>query len=758
MGTLNPDLLSEELTGVLNQAIIGMDQRKQRVLSAEIVLDAMLRDPENAAHRLLDQYAEERGLDLERLARQVRLAAERRRAQSAKLDFLADGDRRVPISTDMVIALDEGLSIAQADGEVYINTDHLLLGMSERRASTAGLLRQHGILPKAPASTAAGPRPAGRGGATTVDHVAEAKAGRFRPVYFREGLLRDMVNILSQKENRHLILLGPDGVGKRTLTLSLAQLIAEGKGPAGVERLVQIEEPALIDNPLTAIQSGLKRAKGGILFLPHIHRFFGGPIKADRFHQITPKVQKAFHSDDPVLVGTTNEVEYDARLSPIPAITENSQLLRVPQPDEGETVEILRVLKPHLEVDYELEIVEDALRVAATMARRYLSGTALPRAAEQLLHRTSAIVSRVAQQHLPQESSAQADRRLDAEDVTLAVSQMTGIPVSKLGVDERTRYASMVEHLHERIIGQDEAVHAVSRAVKTARVGLKEPKRPIGSFLFLGPTGVGKTELAKALAEFMFGSEDAMLQLDMSEFQDESTINRLLGAPSGYVDSQAGGQLTERVRQQPYLIVLFDEVEKAHARVLDILLQLMEEGRLTDGRGNVASFAETVVIMTSNLGSRYLQKLDIVDESGQVREPVRQRVMDKVRAHFRPEFLNRLSEIVIFHPLSDENLRDILNLMLRREQKLADERGLALDFTEEAKNYLLAQNYHPEWGARPLRRIIQRSVREPLADFMLRENPVAGTTITIDANPDDGIVFDIQQATDQSRRPIGFKH
>jgi ATP-dependent Clp protease ATP-binding subunit ClpC len=375
--------------------------------------------------------------------------------------------------------------------------------------------------------------------------------------------------------------------------------------------------------------------------------------------------------------------------------------------------------------------------VAANLARRYLSGTPLPLSAEHLLHRAASLVSLSEQSHLAFRQEVD-DSVLDAEDVTLAAAQMTGIPVSKLGQDERTKYASMVEHLHERIIGQDEAVIALSRAVKTARVGLKDPRRPIGSFLFLGPTGVGKTELAKALAEFMFGSEDAMLQLDMSEYMDENTVSRLIGAPPGYVGYEGGGQLTDRVRDQPYIVVVFDEVEKAHRRVLDVLLQVMEEGRLTDGQGNVANFSEAVIIMTSNVGAHELEVTVIDDET-------REAVMEEVRSDFRPEFLNRLDEIVMFHPLNEEHLAQILDLMLSKENKLAAERGLTLDITPKAKKWMLAQNDHPEWGARPLRRIIQRNVRESLADYLLKENPNAGATVKIDATK-SGLTFKMVEA------------
>jgi ATP-dependent Clp protease ATP-binding subunit ClpB len=337
------------------------------------------------------------------------------------------------------------------------------------------------------------------------------------------------------------------------------------------------------------------------------------------------------------------------------------------------------------------------------------------------------------QKHLAFRPEVASDARVDADDVSLALSLMTGIPVSKLGTDERTRYAQMVEHIHRRIIGQDEAVLAVSRAVKTARVGLKDPRRPIGSFLFLGPTGVGKTELAKALAEFLFGSEEALIAIDMSEYMDESAVNRLIGAPPGYVGFEGGGQLTDRVLQTPYTVVLFDEAEKANRRVMDILLQIMEEGRLTDGQGRTASFSEAVIIMTSNLGAERLADPELGDQAPEVRNGV---AMEAVKKHFRPEFLNRLDAIVTFHPLSPENLRVILDLLLQKEVGMVAERGLTLEVSQAARTWLLAQNEHPEWGARPLRRIIQRHLREPLAETLLAADPKPGTTVQVDVGAD----------------------
>lgn len=731
MGTLNPDLLSKDLDAVMNDAVALKDQYKKTILMPELVLLALLRRKDTAAARILETFQSTRGVDLEKLDRQVVLAIESRRDQDGNLDFTARGNRLVPLSRQTIILVDDALTVANSKDEVRVDTDHALAVLAESTQSTSGLLRQQGITPKAITDLLADNSTIIRKDTTTQDYVAGAKSGKLRAVYFRENLLRDMINILTQSVNRHIILIGPDGVGKRTLAYSLALLMSEGKGPRNLTSLVQVDETALLDSDQKAIRAGMNQARGGILFIPHIHRFFGGPIKAE-FAKATPMIQKAFLTDDPVIISTTTELEYQQRIAGVTAITENSQVLRVPEPTVEETIEILKVMKPHLEADYGLKIDDEAVAVAARLAKRYMGTMPLPRSAEHLLHRTAAMVNMSKESHLAFKSAQMPNdsNNVDTEDITLAASQMTGVPVSKLGEDERARYASMVEHVKERLIGQDQAVLAVSRAIKTARVGFKDPKRPIGAFLFLGPTGVGKTELGKALAEFMFGSEDAMLALDMSEFKDEASLNRLLGSPSGYVDSEAGGQLTERVKQQPYIIVLFDEVEKAHPRVLDILLQVIEEGRLTDGRGNPVSFSETVIILTSNLGSQLLAVPVITDE-------LREEAMEEVRTYFRPEFLNRLDEIIMFNALTPEVLYDILKLQLKKEAKLGEERGLKLEFTEPSMQWMLAQNNEPEYGARPLRRIIRRSVREPLADFLLRVNPPAGTEVRVDVAPDN---------------------
>jgi len=472
--------------------------------------------------------------------------------------------------------------------------------------------------------------------------------------------------------------------------------------------------------------------------VPHLARFFGG-FRAEFPEAAGKELMKAFFEGEVVIVGTATSAEYAERLQPSAAISGHAHALRVEAPSVGETAAILDALKPRFEADYGLTIAADSLKETARLAGRYLTTTPLPSSAVHLLHRSCATVKMSARSGLAVKSDVPADQTLDAEDVMVTVSQITGIPVNKLGADERARYAHMVEHLSQRIIGQEEAVLAVSRAVKTARVGLKDPKRPIGSFFFLGPTGVGKTELAKALAEFMFGTEDSMIVLDMSEYQDENAVSRLIGAPPGYVGYEEGGQLTDHVAAMPYSVVLFDEVEKAHSRVLDVLLQMMEEGRLTDGKGRTVSFSEAVIILTSNIGGRYL--IDSSLPSAFAREAAE----GELRRHFRPEFLNRLTDIIFFNRLGDEALQQILGLLLRKENQLVAERGLDLVVDDAAQAWLLKQNEHPEWGARPLRRILQKHIREPLADWLLAEDPPAGSTVLVEAS-DKGLEFHKEKA------------
>jgi ATP-dependent Clp protease ATP-binding subunit ClpC len=725
-GSFNPRLATPELMTALSDAALQTRRTGQQMLTPETLLLVLIQEQQGATHRILSHFAQERGFDLADLERETARMTRARAGRDARLDLVDDQGGKTPLADETVIVLDEALTIAQAMDEIQMAPEHVLAAMSQKGVSTAGILQRYGVTPSAMSqmlqSTSSDRE------TITRDLVALARDGELTPVYYREALLREFINLLSLSRARHTLLVGPAGVGKRSLAISLAHLIAEGSGPVGLNRLVQLSEAALIDAPDRAVRSGLRQARGGILLLPSLYRFFERTVRADIL-KAAREIQQAFLGDDPVLVGTTTEGDFDEKLAPDSAVSGHSHLLRVPEPDVKETAAILEVHRAQLASEYGIQIDPEGLEMAATMAKRYLNEVPLPESAMHLFHRACALVRMSAQEDLAFRPTTSSDRRLDAEDVLLAVNMMTGVPVEKLGADQRSRYARMVEHIHQRIIGQDEAVMAVSRAIKTARVGLKDPNRPIGSFLFLGPTGVGKTELAKALAEFLFGDEEASVELDMSEYQNESSVNRLIGAPPGYVGYEGGGQLTDAVRTRPYAVVLFDESEKAHPRVMDVLLQVFEEGRLTDGQGRTVSFSETVIILTSNLGSEYLVEPVISDAA-------RELVMNEVKSHFRPEFLNRLDEIILFHPLTPEQLGLILGLMLKKEQKLLDARELRLTVTEAARAWLLAQNEHPEWGARPLRRIIRRWVREPLADYLLKSDPPPGTLIRIDQGED----------------------
>jgi ATP-dependent Clp protease ATP-binding subunit ClpC len=717
MGTLNPNLLSKHASLILNASAKIMTSIGKRVLTPEMALLGLIRTPDTSARRILDKIAIERGFKVADLDRDTEAQAKARDGRAADFTFALDSDGKVQLSDELLQTIDEALSIAQASDEVWIGSEHLLSALSQRGVSTAGLLQARGITPTALTSYLNDRSLARK--MTTRDWVADARAGEITPVYFRENLLRELMSVLSLSGQRHVLLIGAAGSGRRSIAYSLALLMAENKGPQGLRSLIEINEPAILDNPIEALRSGVKQASNGILFLPNVGRFIGRGVNAN----VEKIVQKAFLDRDPIVIGTATESEYNESLKDV----KSAHVLRVPPSTIEETSAILNSIKPQIESEYALKIAAGSPSTIAVMASRYLSAEALPGSAIQLLHRACALVRMSTQKELAYKSDAQSDESVDPDDVMLALSQMTGIPANKLGQDERTKYAAMAEYVKSRIIGQDEAVLAVSRAVKTARVGLKDPKRPIGSFLFLGPTGVGKSELAKALAEFMFGSEDNLITLDMTEYQQEDSLNRLIGAAPGYVGFEGGGQLTARVRQTPYCVVLFDECEKAHPRILDVLLQMMDEGRLTDGQGRVASFRDAVIILTSNLGAQYLVDLSLGDRA-------RDMALELVKQSFRPEFLNRLDEIIMFNALSADALRQVLDLMLKKEMKLAGERGLQIEVTPAARSWLLDQNDHPEWGARPLRRIIQKFIREPLADFLLEKNPAAGTKVSVDVD------------------------
>jgi ATP-dependent Clp protease ATP-binding subunit ClpC len=730
MGTLNPNIPTPELARLMTQAGKQRDIVTSKLLTPQLLLHAFLADREAAAFRILEELSKKLGFDLDELRRRVDMMAKHTPGKDADFDFTDDFGQQVPLSEEMLVVLDEGMSIAQARDELKVSSGHALAAMADIKVTTYGALQRMGVTQAA--VTALLGEVVQDGTPILRDYLDEALHGEAQPLFQREQLLRDMMTLLSLSGNRHILLVGPEGAGKRTLVHSLAQLLAEGRGPGGLRSVVQMTEAALLENPLAALRAALRRASGGILLVPGIDRFFGDRLRAQFPEQVNRDLHKALLADEQVVIGTATPAAYD-RLAQEALVRAHMHRLDVPPASRDEALSILMLRDGQLEQEYGLIIGREAMEKAVQLADQYLKSQVLPAAAIQLVERGCAIVKMVTEEHMETLYEVAPDGQVDAADIMVAASLITKVPLSKLSEDESARYANMVDHIKKRIIGQEEAVLAVSRAVKTARVGLRNPTRPIGSFLFLGPSGVGKSELAKALAEFMFGTEEAMLTLDMSEYQEEASLNRLIGAPPGYVGFEGGGQLTNFVRERPYTVVLFDEVEKAHQRIFDVLLQVLDEGRLTDSHGRVATFSEAVIIMTSNLGSEHL----LVPVIGEFERTL---VMEAVRRFFRPEFLNRLDEVIVFHQLTSEQLALILDLMLKKEFKLAAQQGLQVTLTPAAKSWLLAQNDQPEFGARPLRRIIARHLREPLADFLLREGVDAETTVSVDAGP-EGLTF-----------------
>ena len=722
-GTLNPNLLSTELSRLLTDAAAKRRDYGLKWLTPQLLLRVLLDTQDAAASQILHKLAQQRGFKLAELRGRVETMTRHATGRDGQFNFTDDFGQTIPLADETVVVIDEGLSIAQSRDELKITSGHVLAAMLDPRITTYGVLQKMGLSQAAVVSSLADV--AQSGAMVIFDFMDEAKSGRAQPVFQRESLLNELKSLLALSGQRHIILVGPEGVGKKTLVYSLALLLAEGKAPGNLRSVVQMNESALLENPQATLRVALRRASGGLLLIPGIERFFGDRLRQKFPQAVNNDLHKALLGTEQVIIGTTDPVNYE-KLAQDPLVRQNTHRITVPPATLDETRAMLAIHRPRLEQEYEVEMTQDGLSAAASIAHQYIKTTPLPTSALQLADRACAIVRLVKQEHQANLPEVSADGRVDKEDVMVAASLITKIPLNKLGEEEQSKYANMVQHIQERIIGQEEALLAVSRAVKTARVGLRDPKRPIGSFLFLGPSGVGKSELAKALAEFMFGTENAMLTLDMSEYQEEASVNRLIGPPPGYVGFEGGGQLTNFVRERPYTVVLFDEVEKAHEKVFDVLLQLLDEGRLTDGQGRITTFSETVIIMTSNLGSRHL----LVPAIG---EHERELVMDEVHNFFRPEFLNRLDDIIMFHQLTSDQLAQILALLLKKEIKLAEQQGLKLEITPAARQWLLAQNHEPQYGARPLRRLIARHLREPLADFLLtqkRGNGAAAITVS----------------------------
>ncbi|MED4600391.1 ATP-dependent protease ATP-binding subunit ClpC [Paenibacillus validus] len=636
------------------------------------------------------------------------------------------------------------------------------------------------------------------------DLTAYAKEGNLDPVIGRSKEIERVIQVLSRRTKNNPVLIGEPGVGKTAIAEGLAQKIVANEIPETLrdKRVMTLDMGSVVagtkyrgefEDRLKKIMDEIRQAGNIILFIDELHTLIGaggaeGAIDASNI------LKPALARGELQCIGATTLDEYRKYIEKDAALERRFQPITVDQPSPEEAIQILHGLRDRYEAHHRVKITDEAIEQAVKLSDRYITDRFLPDKAIDLIDEASSKVRlrsytvppdlknmenrledirkekdaavqsqefekaaslRDTEQKLREEldstknewkeKQGRTDSEVTPEDIAQVVASWTGIPVVKLAEEETERLLKMESILHDRVIGQDEAVKAVSRAIRRARAGLKDPKRPMGSFIFLGPTGVGKTELARALAESLFGDENAVIRIDMSEYMEKHSTSRLVGAPPGYVGYEEGGQLTEKVRRKPYSVVLLDEIEKAHPEVFNILLQVLEDGRLTDSKGRTVDFRNTLIIMTSNVGADVIKKnstlgFTAAHDAGRDYNNMKDKVMGELKKSFRPEFLNRIDEIIVFHSLDETHIAQIVTLMADELRKRLKEQDVDFVLTDSAKAFLAKEGFDPSFGARPLRRAIQKHIEDRLSEELLRGNISKGDTLTIDEKDGELVV------------------
>ena len=705
-------------------------------------------------HLLLGISAEGTGLGA-KVLRDRGLGAEELRGAVVKLTGLGvPGGPEQGLTAEARKAVERAAADARALGQNYVGTEHILLGILRQNqcAGARAIVQAGGDLnelytdimlafgtPSGRPRTQTQPRAPSRRADTRVldqysrDLTELAAAGGIDPVIGRAAEIDRAVQILSRRTKNNPVLIGEPGVGKTAVAEGLAMCVASGGAPDGLreKRIVSLDMPALLagtkyrgdfEERVKAVLKDVKRAGDVILFIDELHTVIGAG-SAEGAIDAANILKPALGRGEVQIIGATTPEEYRKHIEKDSALERRFQPVNVAEPTQETAVEMLRALRGRLEEHHGVSITADAEKAAVELSARYISDRFLPDKAIDLVDEAASRVRMVG-----------GKTQVDEEDVREVVSVWTGIPLRSVGENENERLRGLEDTIRKRVVGQDEAVSAVARAIRRGRVGLKDPNRPVGSFLFLGPTGVGKTELCRALAETVYGSEDAMIRLDMTEYMEKHTVSRLIGSPPGYVGYDDGGQLTEKVRRKPWSVVLFDEIEKAHEDVWSILLQIMDDGRLTDARGRRADFRNTIIVMTSNVGARAMTEgghlgFEYRDGGETGQSDLREKVTAELKQTFRPEFLNRIDETVIFRRLDRADISKITAGMLETAKKRFEALGYGLDVSPEAAEQLSRAGWDEKYGARPLRRAIQTLLEDPAAELMLAGAVVPGDTI-----------------------------
>ena len=612
------------------------------------------------------------------------------------------------------------------------------------------------------------------------DLTAQARAGELEPVIGREKEISRMIQILSRKTKNNPVLVGDAGVGKTALALGLAQRVATGQVPTSLQgmRVLELDLMSVVagtrfrgdfEERMNNIITDIEEDGKVILFIDELHTIMGSGSGIDSTMDAANILKPALSRGTLHMVGATTQEEYQKHIEKDAALVRRFAKVLVEEPSIEDSMAILRGLRSSYEHHHRVTITDDAIVTAVTYAKRYLTSKQLPDSAIDLLDEASATVQNTATSQEVQKPEAMLEEaflkkqykkvsqlileaeeedgdrphfpiQVTSDDVLATLSVLSGIPVTKLTKTDTKKYLNLESELHKRVIGQEEAISAVSRAIRRNQSGIRSGKRPIGSFMFLGPTGVGKTELAKALAEVLFDDESALIRFDMSEYMEKFAASRLNGAPPGYVGYEEGGELTEKVRNKPYSVLLFDEVEKAHPDIFNVLLQVLDDGVLTDSKGRKVDFSNTLIIMTSNLGATALRDDKTVGfgavDLSQSQQHVEKRIFEELKKAYRPEFINRIDEKVVFHSLTEKDMQEVVKVMVKPLLQIVAGKGIALKFQPSALKWLATAGYDPEMGARPLRRVIQTKVEDQLAEMLLREEVVAGDTLKIGVTKD----------------------